>query len=362
MKVRSEDIYEALFDDNAFANLPNLLAHAAGGRSALILWRAREGEYDALAYNHFSAEWIRQYTDNWTARDPWAGAALHPERLNTFMLCQQYVPESAWANSTIYNDFVRPSGDDSFHACGVGISSPWGAGIIGIHRSRGAAAFEDVDVTGLKPLLRDLGRVLRARTELASARRQLSISTAAQDHVGIATVVAGADGNVLQINAAAEAVLRRGDGLCLKDGAITALRHNGASRISQSLVRAAGAGVRVSSTVVIEREAGQAPYLITVTPLVGGTGRARALLLFRDPDAEDDSLVPRLRTLFGLSNVEAVIAADVAAGFSAAEIARKRGVRASTVKTQLKSIMAKIGCRRQSEIAATVAGLPPLRA
>jgi DNA-binding CsgD family transcriptional regulator len=362
MQIQHDDIYEALFDDDAFANLPALLAQAAGGRSALVLWNGREGEYDALAYSYFSADWMKQYAETWSSLDPWVHAAQRPERSNHFMFLQQYVPEPTWTNSTIYNDFIRPTGDDSFHACGVGVSSPWGTGIVGIHRGRAAGEFEEADVVRLKTLLPDLGRVLRVRTELASARRDLSISVAAQDRIRMAILVARADGYVLQNNATAEAILRRGDGLRLKHGRVTGRWHEGASQLAECLAQSARSSMPIGSTAVIERGPGEAPYLVTVTPLVGGGGRSRALLLFRDPATEDGSLIARLQSLFGLTNVEAVVAVDLAAGVSPAEIAQKRGVRTSTIKTQVKSIMAKTGSHRQSEIAAVVAGLPQLRA
>jgi DNA-binding CsgD family transcriptional regulator len=84
------------------------------------------------------------------------------------------------------------------------------------------------------------------------------------------------------------------------------------------------------------------------------------MLIFRDPDVNDLTLTDRLRTLFGLSRSEAAIAIDLSLGRSTGDILAKRGVRPSTLKTQLESLTGKMGCARQSEVAAMVASLPPI--
>jgi len=85
------------------------------------------------------------------------------------------------------------------------------------------------------------------------------------------------------------------------------------------------------------------------------------MLLFRDPDRQDISLAGRLRMLFGLSKTEAEIAVELSKGRSPAEIMHARDVSANTLSTQLKSIMAKMNCKRQGQVAAVIAGLPEVR-
>ena len=43
------DIYEALFDDQRFAELPSILASSLNGRSVLIHWHYADGGADVLA-------------------------------------------------------------------------------------------------------------------------------------------------------------------------------------------------------------------------------------------------------------------------------------------------------------------------
>jgi DNA-binding CsgD family transcriptional regulator len=64
-----------------------------------------------------------------------------------------------------------------------------------------------------------------------------------------------------------------------------------------------------------------------------------------------------LKRRFDLSRSEAQVALAVARGHALAEIARLRGVGLATVRTQLKSALAKTGLRRQAQLAAFIAPL-----
>ena len=80
----------------------------------------------------------------------------------------------------------------------------------------------------------------------------------------------------------------------------------------------------------------------------------------REDDATDPTRPSRLRSLYGLSRVEAEIAERLAAGASVAEISRERRTSVQTVRTQVKAVASKLACGRQAEIAAIVNGIPHL--
>ena len=49
-------IYEAILDDEAFAELPQALASAAGGRSALLHWRHIHGGDEVLVHSRYFSD------------------------------------------------------------------------------------------------------------------------------------------------------------------------------------------------------------------------------------------------------------------------------------------------------------------
>ncbi|NUB03245.1 hypothetical protein GBZ48_28890 [Azospirillum melinis] len=69
-----------------------------------------------------------------------------------------------------------------------------------------------------------------------------------------------------------------------------------------------------------------------------------------DPAAVAPGLGRRLGALFGLTAVEAGLVADLLADLTPADIGEHRGVAISTVRSQLRSVFAKTGTTRQSEL------------
>lgn len=359
-QVQSEQIYEALFDDDAFERLPALLAKVADAKSTLLQWRHREGPYEVLAYSHFTPDIISVYARHWVTHDLWISAGLDSRRLNKLWLLEEGVSQDTFARSAIYNEFLRKDADDTFHCVGGIFSTSWGHGIIGIHRGRKARPFDHEDLERLRPHTKAIGHVLKIKGQLAAARSREARATSALNMLALAVCTIDGHGRVLSSNTAAENVFHRDDGLSVRNGVITTRDQSDAITLRSAIAQATARSSPSAVSISIQRKIGAPPYRITVTPLVGNAA-SRGIIVFQDPDAEDISLAQRLRNLFGLTRAEAEIAVELGAGRSPAEIKSARGVSPNTVSWQLKSIMAKMNCNRQAEIAAVVAGLPNLR-
>jgi DNA-binding CsgD family transcriptional regulator len=353
-------IYEALFDDEALNALPAVLADCAAARSAVIQWRHVDQTHEIMTHSYFTPTFLARYVSEFAAIDPWGIALATKAKSNEVIRLEQYVPPSVYEASRMYRDLIRAQGDDTFHCTGMFVHTPWGEGIVGVHRGRGARAFEAGDVEPLGDCIPHLRRMLQVRGELMAYRRGERVGRDSLDSLALGVVVVQGDGHVVRTNLAADAVLRRADGLVEKGRRLGCVNHASRLRLEAALAAATALASPSASAIAIDR-AGRAPaYLASVTPLVGATGRPMAVLLFRDPDTDETSLEPSLRSLFSLTRIEAAIAVDLSKGLGASLIARKRGVKPNTIKSQLASLAAKMGCGRQAEIAARVASLPPL--
>ena len=83
---------------------------------------------------------------------------------------------------------------------------------------------------------------------------------------------------------------------------------------------------------------------------------ARVLVTFVEPKsrrviAEDD-----LREVFGLSRAEASVAALLASGKDAQEVADARGVAVGTIRTQIRQLFEKLQVKRLGEMIAVITG------
>jgi DNA-binding CsgD family transcriptional regulator len=93
-------------------------------------------------------------------------------------------------------------------------------------------------------------------------------------------------------------------------------------------------------------------YVLTVAPLRTGflsDERQLAMIVVVDPVRHTPSETD-LAEFFGLSPAEARVAAALLTGKTLAEIAAIFGIRITTVRTQLASILRKVGAERQADL------------
>jgi len=95
---------------------------------------------------------------------------------------------------------------------------------------------------------------------------------------------------------------------------------------------------------------------VSVSRRFGGKSNGNNLLMLTlRPLVKSEPLLGReLTFLFRLTGAEARLAAQLSAGFNLAEIADRNGVNISTLRAQLRSVYAKIGASKQSELVAHI--------
>lgn len=355
--IRSEEIYEALFDDEAFARLPELLAQAGGGRSAVLQWSHSDGETRALSYSYYSPEYVAAYADGFVDWDVWLGVATRSENLNRTINGADYIPSAVFERSILYNDYSRANGDDTFFCIGSAMICASGTGLITVGRGRRHDPFEPEDVARLDRVIHSARQVLRVRGELASAERQARLHHSTSDSVGLCLLTVRSDGYILELNAEAERVLQASSVLRTVKGCLQAVRQRNAEALAGAVAGATRRDNPIGVTVPLELVGTGRRMAVAVTPLATG-GPSAALLIFRPQTAPVD-LALQLRQVYGLTRMEAELAVALHAGRSQREHAEARGVLESTIRSQLKSMAAKMGCRRQSEVVARVSSLPP---
>jgi DNA-binding CsgD family transcriptional regulator len=101
-------------------------------------------------------------------------------------------------------------------------------------------------------------------------------------------------------------------------------------------------------------------YLLTVAPLgveLAVYERPLAMLLVADPDGRTPS-ERDLAEFFGLSPAENRLTGALLAGKTMREAATDFGVRITTLRTQLSSILRKVGVNRQAELIRVLSNIP----
>lgn len=349
-------IYESAFDEEAHGALAGLVADAVGSRSAIVHWMADDGAQEIFSHHYFTLDLLSEWSQR-LEQDPWTVAARHVKPdLCTRMT--RLVPRTSYESSAFYNDWVVPAGDDTFWCMGLLFRCNDGLGVVTLHRGAGEEDFSPDHVARLEALSPHLKRVLDVRSRMSQLERRALLLGQTLDDWTAAVLHLGAGGRLMFANSAALALLDRGDGLAFRGGRVHAVHNGSAARLSTALARAVGAGV--GDTFAIARRSGEA-YPATVLPLgEAGGSREAALLIVSDPDAAPPASPERWSALYGLTEAESGVAECLMEGLSPEQIAERRGVRISTVRSLLQRVMHKAEVSRQSELVAKLARLPPL--
>jgi DNA-binding CsgD family transcriptional regulator/PAS domain-containing protein len=378
----TEEIYDAAAGGTPWAAVGKSLSRLVGasngwlsvsdhqGESAELLYRAHYPDKEIAAYQTYY-----RYVDLWTIRTAAAALRADPTTPTKARTNGYPVPDAEYVRSEFYADLGRHVG----LRYAVGTVVPLGAaGLMPVcfHRADGEAPFEQADARLLDSLLPHLRRAMQLRHRLSPGPSSTSPSTAALDALATAVVVVDAELRVIVANAAAEEIAANKLGLRIvpqKVGPgprhrVLAALHQEDQRGLSALVRATalggspGGGLRV-------RDASCAPALAAlVSPLPrrlsegsrGLSGRVpgQALILLRDLSAgvraPDANL---LRRLFGLTPAEAEVACALYGGATKSAVAATRGLKESTIKSQVDSILLKTGTANLRDLERLLASL-----
>jgi DNA-binding CsgD family transcriptional regulator len=211
-------------------------------------------------------------------------------------------------------------------------------------------------------LLRRLAPHMSNAWRVSGLRHDLETTTTLAETLAVTrdcgVIGLNANGTLLSMNAVAESLVARNDGLVVDDGEVRAARAAN-DRALQKLVgetlNAFNDALNTAGGVItIARPSGRTPFVLRVVPCLGqrlsDSTRLPAVLIFlADPDRQ---VTPRTDLLLalGLSKAEAGIAELLAGGKTLAEAARSRGVSHNTARAQLRSIFAKLHVRSQVEL------------
>jgi hypothetical protein len=310
--IRSAELYEALFDDEAFATLPERIAQAFGARSAIFGWQFDKVDAAFLAHSlHFSRESVAVYLRDFALVDEWSTAHIRHPIPNRALDLDQLAGPGTWQNGIVYNEWLRPMGDDTVHCIGIYVENSRGRGSLVMHRGKTQKPFEQATIDRLTANARDVRRMLSIRARLAAADRTHTLLHGFAEAAG-PTLLVDRDGTLRNGNQAGEELLRAGQLLQLANGRVRA-----AVPVAPRLDRAiAAACARADPTaeLVLLHPPGTRPVPMTAAP-VTLRGRALAMLLLDQP-ARTPSVAPFLAERFGLTASEADIAQRVAEGQS----------------------------------------------
>ncbi len=262
------------------------------------------------------------------------------------------------ARDEFYNDFFAKLG--LLDSAGVNvIRDERGTGLFTLQREMGAGNFTRGDVVALEALAPHLRRAMQLHRVFAPTRRAARAFLDGLEHVPFGVVAIDDRGRVWHMNQAAEAIVRRADGLTVTRGnGLSTADAPAAARIAQLIGGAVdGHTPAAGGQVQVARPDGKKPYGLLVAPmpidpaLAGDMGGRRgALVLISDPDrARRDDLQTAL-VRYRLTPSETKLLSALVEGESLQDYCDRAGISVNTGRFHLRALFAKTEARGQADL------------
>jgi len=223
-------------------------------------------------------------------------------------------------------------------------------------RSRCAGSFTSNEVALFEYLAPHLQCAVRIHNRVAGLESGLTAATAALDRFPTGIVAVNSDAKVILTNRAADAILKRGDGLMSRDGLLAASRHQTVKlrNVIAAVSMQQHSGTPKPETVIqVHRPSGSKAFEVLVSPLPSHSSLRRgasSVVFITDPEADVALDSRKLHELFRLTPAEIRLSIALVKGKSVPEYAHEAAISSNTARTHLKRIYSKTGVRRQSEL------------
>lgn len=262
----------------------------------------------------------------------------------------------AYLQDPTYRDFFIPNGL-GIHASTI-ISLPQGDSIIlSVERALTEGPMEPDTLERLDRLRPHLARSAMMGARLAFERARTPVETLSL--LGLPAVALSDNGRVRVANGLFDAekslwTTRGDDRLALFDPR--------AGRLFEAAMQASSLA-RGGSSIALQSRDGEERAVMHVVPVRLSArdlfGRTAAIAILTKAAGAPVAPTALLKALFDLTAAESNLAADLAAGLSLEEVAARTGRGIETLRSHLKRIRQKTGCRRQAELVALMMRLVP---
>jgi DNA-binding CsgD family transcriptional regulator/PAS domain-containing protein len=338
-------LFNSLLDAEPWSAFLGRLAAASGATWATLILTPRSADQPGMILTPNADPGVdADYTSRLFADDPFTG--LPKGRVARF---RDFVPDSALRRNAAFREFLAHTSDEIL---GLDIGEASRLELrLRLTRAADQPRFEADDLARLERLVPHLKIALALFERLATGETEQRIYAGAVAQMAVGVIMLDRHGRVLRMNAPASAILAERDGIALASNTLVLADPALGRQLHARLTR----GEAAPTTLRIERPSGTGDLLLVVAPapapdFVAAGGGPAAVLFLTDPTHAPRIAVEAVRDVLGLTQSEAAVAACLAEGLAPAEVAARLGISPNTVRAHLRSIFAKTGVKRQSQL------------
>ena len=264
--------------------------------------------------------------------------------------------DDVYQGTGFYNEIVRPAkmfyGTTIFH-----YSSDLSL-YVSVCRARGHGHFTVDENRVFEQLFAHLKRALALHQKLSVSDAGAAGLGAIIERLDMPAIVLDASCRPLIVNANGQRVLRHGDGITLQFGELQAATPALTAQLRDALLQAGTSAAAAGQRLHLPRRQRQSPLLLDIMPAwrLGvaepGLRAPRVVVFIKEPDAPPRIDRTALSDTFALTRRECEIVCHLAEGMSVEAIAAHLGLRAATIRQNLKSAYEKTHVHSQAALVA----------
>ncbi|GAA0573308.1 helix-turn-helix transcriptional regulator [Caenispirillum bisanense] len=345
-------IYEGVSDPAAWADVVAGIERLTTGLAANIQWYGPGGTSSIVTSEEFAEAGRVYMTQQLFLQDPRIRVS---ERLppGSIFLCHQHFDGDVVRRNSFYQEFLLPN--RLRYVMGGGQYRHGDTVVVAVHRSIGQDPFGPAEVALMQTVRSHLVRAYQLQQTLTVRDRSQALLSAVLDCIATGVAVLGPDCRIKCLNRLAEDALRPGRALGLRQGrmviADTFLQEKFKAAVASAIEtarRSAGSGGGSLLLTGPDRRIFLQVMPVSVMQVGMFDEPAAVVLLSTEPRSLPVGRM--LCDLFGLTPAEARVAVELACGATLRELAERRAVRISTLRSQLKAVLEKTDSHRQSDL------------
>lgn len=256
---------------------------------------------------------------------------------------------------------VQGGAPDTVRSLVAGSQGGWHAELKLISRGqpRGATIIREVhDLWWAEGLEAHLAQALSIYARMHAERQMTQALGQTLDQMAVGTFILDAAGTILHSNRAAQELINVGLMLKGRDGRLGLPSQTQGPDFNSLVAEVTSGTAGPEGRVMAVEAAGGARFGLLVRKIGKSEGvpitGSPAVAVHVSGSGAVRPIEQHVRALFGLKPYEAELASLLTTGFSLTEAAEKMGLTENTVRTYCKTILSKLGVRRQSELVCTI--------
>ena len=357
-----QTLYGATLDESQWTAFLGQLCQVTDSRVALFLRNDSTLGNRTLAAGGLPIpeKVVRGYQAEHSYTDPYRQAFMRNPRIG-IIEGEDLVPYDKLTESPGYASLVL--GKTLAHmTCLVLSISPRTHEIITLWRGPGRLRLDPHHHDLLLLLLPHLQNAVKIRRALGLAQDRARNAEGLLDASDTVSILLNGEGRILFMNRAAQSLALAGDGFTVQRDRIVLTDRSRRSQFDRLVAQVAAGGLHSPGGALLAdrpSRSGALQFLVTPLCLAGSEdSKVRVLVLATGSKQEISFPDAVLRQLYDLTPAETEIANGLLTGFSLEEISQLRRVSVATVRSQMKSLLAKTDTHRQGDLVRLLATLP----